>query len=110
MQQNAQFDYFARLRAEAPVHYCENGMFGPFWSVKFNDIMAMDKNHHDFSCDLGIMTDRPGFYNPLHQHGSTETRCAEAHGAGRVAPMNLAKLESTIRSRAAGSFRFVAGR
>ena len=30
MQQNAQFDYFARLRAEAPVHYCENGMFGPF--------------------------------------------------------------------------------
>ena len=66
MQQDAQWDYFARLRDEAPVHYCENGMFGPYWSVtKFNDIMAMDKNHHDFSSDLGItLTDRPAdFHN-----------------------------------------------
>lgn len=25
--------YFARLRAEEPVHYCPNSRFGSYWSV-----------------------------------------------------------------------------
>ena len=41
---------FARLRKEAPVHYCKESPFGPYWSItRFHDIMAVDKNHHDFS-------------------------------------------------------------
>ena len=105
MQQDAQWDYFARLRDEAPVHYCENGMFGPYWSVtKFNDIMAMDKNHHDFSSDLGItLTDRPAdFTTPNFISMDPPKHDVQRHTVqGVVAPMNLAKLESTIRSRAA---------
>src|SRR5438445_1820992 len=32
--------YFDRLRREAPVHYCKDSIFGPYWSVtKYNDIM-----------------------------------------------------------------------
>ena len=105
MQYGVHWDYFARLREEAPVHYCENGMFGPFWSLtKFNDIMAIDKNHHDFSSDLGIvLPDRqedfktPNFIGMDPPKHDVQRRTVQ----GVVAPVNLAKLESTIRSRAA---------
>ena len=37
--------FFERLRKEAPVHYCKDSAFGPFWSVtKFDDITEVDKN------------------------------------------------------------------
>ena len=46
---------FARLRQEAPVHYCKESPFGPYWSItRFHDIMAVDKNHHDFSSQGGV--------------------------------------------------------
>ena len=100
MQQDAQWDYFARLREEAPVHYCENGMFGPFWSLtKFNDIMAMDKNHHDFSSDLGItLIDRQAdFSTPNFISMDPPKHDVQRHTVqGVVAPMNLAKLESSL--------------
>src|SRR6266480_2231625 len=42
--------YFDRLRKEAPVHYCKDSMFGPYWSVtKYNDIMDIETNHAVFS-------------------------------------------------------------
>ncbi|MFP6808817.1 MAG: cytochrome P450 [Pseudomonadales bacterium] len=45
--------YFERLRAEDPVHYTEQSMFGSFWSVtKFKDIMHVDTNHQIFSSDI----------------------------------------------------------
>ena len=44
--------YFARLRKEAPVHYCAESAYGPYWSItKFNDIVAIDMNHKVFSSD-----------------------------------------------------------
>ena len=44
--------YFERLRREDPVHWCENGMYGSFWSVtRYSDIMAVDTNHKAFSSD-----------------------------------------------------------
>ncbi|MFZ4121409.1 MAG: cytochrome P450 [Caulobacterales bacterium] len=49
---NAWAPYFARLRKEAPVHYCHESAVGPYWSItRFKDIMAVDTNHHDFSSD-----------------------------------------------------------
>ena len=33
MQSNKHWDFFARLRDEAPVHYCKDSMFGPYWSI-----------------------------------------------------------------------------
>jgi cytochrome P450 len=41
---------FARLRREAPVHYCAHSRYGPYWSLtRHADIMAVDKDHLRFS-------------------------------------------------------------
>ena len=45
-----QWKWFERLRNEAPVHFCEESEYGPYWSVtKFEDIMHVDKNHGIYS-------------------------------------------------------------
>ncbi|WP_199698921.1 hypothetical protein [Oleomonas cavernae] len=44
--------FFERLRREDPVHWCANGMYGPYWSVtKYKDIMQVETSHHIFSSD-----------------------------------------------------------
>jgi len=44
--------YFERLRREDPVHWCENGMYGSYWSVtRYKDIMQVDTNQQVFSSD-----------------------------------------------------------
>jgi cytochrome P450 len=41
---------FAKLRAQAPVHYCPDSIFGPYWSVtKYEDIVAVEGNPEVFS-------------------------------------------------------------
>ena len=47
---NTHWPFFERLRKEAPVHYCAESMHGAYWSItKFNDIVAVDSNHRQFS-------------------------------------------------------------
>ena len=54
-EQNAHWAYFERLRKEAPVHFCEESEFGPYWSItRFEDIMQVDTNHKVFSSEGGI--------------------------------------------------------
>ncbi|MEM6710330.1 MAG: cytochrome P450 [Pseudomonadota bacterium] len=49
---NKALPYFERMRAEAPVHYCEDSQFGPYWSItKYDDIVAVDSDHATFSSD-----------------------------------------------------------
>ncbi|HKI73728.1 MAG TPA: cytochrome P450 [Pseudomonadales bacterium] len=44
--------HFERLRNEDPVHYTEESMFGPYWSVtKYMDIMYVDTHHDLFSSE-----------------------------------------------------------
>ena len=44
--------YFERLRREAPVHFCRDSLYGPYWSItKFKDIVDVDTNHKVFSSD-----------------------------------------------------------
>ena len=46
---------FERLRREDPVHFTADSEFGPYWSVtRWDDIMAVDTNHTDFSSTDGI--------------------------------------------------------
>ena len=34
--------WFKRLRDEAPVHYCDNSFFGPYWSVtRYEHILSL---------------------------------------------------------------------
>ena len=52
--------YFERLRKEAPVHFCAESDFGPFWSVtKFDDIQYVDTHHHIFSSEPTIVLQDP---------------------------------------------------
>lgn len=101
---DAFWPYFERLRAEAPVHYCRESPFGPYWSVtKFHDIMAVDKNHEDFSSVGGISI---GNRSPEFEAPNFISQDPPRHDAQRmavtgvVAPRNLSKLEPVIRERA----------
>ena len=105
-EQDLQWGYFDRLRAEEPVHYCDESEFGPYWSVtKFHDIKAVDTNHQVYSSETGItLADQDeDFTLPMFiamdppKHDDQRKVVSPV-----VAPINLQKLESTIRSRAAG--------
>ncbi|CDO59395.1 putative cytochrome P450 hydroxylase [Candidatus Phaeomarinobacter ectocarpi] len=51
-QNDVIWPYFERLRKEAPVHKAYDEDFGEYWSVtRYEDIMAVDTNHHVFSSD-----------------------------------------------------------
>lgn len=108
-QNDAHWKYFERLRAEDPVHMNEDDDFGRYWHVtKFNDIMHVDTHHDIFSSDGGITIGPP----KSAQNDGFQTRMFIAmdppkHDVQRatvapvVAPSNLAKLQDTIRRRAA---------
>ena len=47
--------WFKRLRDEAPVHFCAESEFGPYWSVtRYADIMTVDTAHTIFSSEPAI--------------------------------------------------------
>ena len=94
---------FKRLRDEAPVIAQEVEDLGRVWHVtRFEDIMAVDTNHHDFSSEGSIVaTDQeedfplPMFIAmdpPKHDQQRREV-------SGVVAPRNLASMEQLIRGR-----------
>jgi len=46
--------WFARLRKEAPVHFLDDSVNGPFWSVTTHDLIKeVDTNHEVFSSEKG---------------------------------------------------------
>ena len=106
-QQDLHWDYFARLRAEDPVHLNEDEEYGRVWSVtRFNDIMYVDKNHQLFSSEAGITLGLPNSRAKEREGFITSNFIAmdppkhdvqRATVAPVVAPSNLATLESTIR-------------
>jgi cytochrome P450 len=100
--------YFERLRRDDPVHWCENGMYGSYWSVtSYHDIMQVDTNQKIYSSDAmfgGIVLRdvpmdfrRPSFIS-MDQPKHDEQRKVVSP---IVAPMNLQRLSSTIRERTA---------
>ena len=103
LEEDAWRPWFARLRAEAPVHYCADSAFGPYWSVtRFDDIKAVDMDHHTFSSEPAIIIgDPPPDFRTRSFIGTDGPR----HDAERkavqpaVAPRQLANLEPLIRSR-----------
>ncbi len=99
--------YFARLRREAPVHFLEESLNGPFWSVtNWPLIKAVDTNHGIFSSAEGIaIASPPEGVERQQQGGSFISADPPQHGPQRntvqpaVAPRNLANLEPLIRER-----------
>lgn len=103
---NVFWPYFARLRREAPVHYCARGRYGAFWSVtKYHDIMAVDTNHKDFSSSwehggITVRDTAEDFRLPMFiamdppKHGEQRKVVSPI-----VAPAHLEELEPLIRQR-----------
>jgi cytochrome P450 len=98
---------FERLRKEAPVHYCRESAFGPYWSVtRYNDIMAVDTNHEVFSSEaalggIAILDQRQDLRLPMFIAMDPPKHDAQRKVVSPiVAPANLALMEDLIRSRA----------
>src|SRR5215469_6016838 len=98
--------YFARLRAEDPVHWCPESHYGPYWAVtKYKDIMQVEVNHGIYSSDHkngGIQIEdqpkdleRPSFIRMDPPRHDEQRKIVSPI----VAPQNLAKMEATIRER-----------
>ena len=103
-QNDTCWPYFERLRKEDPIHYRKDGRYGSFWSItKFKDIMAVDKNHAAFSSEAGgiALFDRPAelafpMFIAMDPPRHTGQRLTVSP---IVAPANLAKLSTLIRTR-----------
>src|SRR5579872_4781452 len=105
-QDDIWYPYFERLRQEDPVHWCENGMYGSYWSVtRYRDIMQVDTNQKTYSSDamMGgiVLRDAPMDYRrpsfiSMDQPKHDEQRRVVSPV---VAPMNLQRLSATIRER-----------
>ena len=100
---DAHWPYFERLRKEAPVHYCENSSFGPYWSVtRYDDIMAVEQDTESFSSFPAIVIgdQDPNFtlkqFIALDPPRHDKQRMAVTPA---VSPRSLAKMEPLIRSR-----------
>ena len=98
--------YFERLRRDDPVHWCENGMYGSYWSVtRYRDIMHVDANQQVYSSDAmfgGIVLRavamdfrRPSFISMDQPKHDEQRRVVSPI----VAPMNLQRMSATIRER-----------
>ncbi len=104
-QQDLWRPYFDRLRNEDPIHYTPDSPFGAYWSItKFKDIMHVESRHDIFSSfpTIAIGDSPTGEYienfismdPPKHDQQRKSV-------TGVVAPQNLARMESVIRSHAA---------
>jgi cytochrome P450 len=105
---DSHWPYFERLRAEDPVHYCKDSLFGPYWSItRYNDIMAVDINHQVFSSEaalggIAILDQGAELRLPMFiamdppKHDQQRKVVSPA-----VSPANLERLEPLIRERAA---------
>ena len=101
---------FARLRRDAPVHYCRDSPFGPFWSIcLYDDIVAIEAQPQLFSsaARLGGITiidaDRDrgthieSFITMDPPHHSPKRRTI----APAFTPSEMTRLSASIRARTA---------
>lgn len=95
--------YYRRLRAEAPIHYQAKSAFGPFWSItRYEDILAVDKNHETFSAEPFIVIGEPPPGMSLEMFIAMDPPRHDVQRQavqGVVAPKNLKEMEGLIRTR-----------
>ncbi len=101
----AELAMFERLRKEAPVHLQTEHEFGPYWSItKWDDIMAVDTNHADFSSEptITIVDQEEDFVLPMFIAMDPPKHDAQRKTVSPiVSGPNLAAMEPLIRERAA---------
>jgi cytochrome P450 len=103
-QDDTWHECFARLRREAPVHYCAESAYGPYWSVtRYKDILQCEVNHAVFSNEIGgIQVEdqpadmkRPSFIRMDPPRHDEQRKVVSPI----VAPANLNNMEPLIRER-----------
>ena len=102
-------DYFARLRAEDPVHLNEIETAGRFWSItKYDDVKAVDGDWQNFSSAEGItlgvkigsaIPDRISNASAFIAMDPPEQTQQRKTVRGISAPSSLRNLEDQIRER-----------
>ncbi|MEC8075762.1 MAG: cytochrome P450, partial [Pseudomonadota bacterium] len=107
--ENRSLEYFERLRREDPVHFNQTEIAGRYWSLtNYEDIKAVDTDHHNFSSAHGITLGFP-IDQPLPE-GALDIKLFIAmdppkHDVQRrtvspvVSTRNLAGMEQLIRER-----------
>jgi cytochrome P450 len=110
-QQQLHWEHFRRLRAEDPVHFNEMPRIGRYWSLtKFEDILAVDRDHGTFSSAHGISlgpavgAEHDSRMLPVSNFIAMDPPRHDAQRktvAPSVSPRNLANMEPLIRERAA---------
>jgi len=100
---DAHWPWFKRLRDEAPVHYCAESFFGPYWSVtNYEHIMTVDTSHDIFSSEPNIIISDPlddfplPMFIAMDRPKHDEQRKVVAPVTG---PENLRNFEPVIRER-----------
>jgi cytochrome P450 len=104
-QQDIWQPYFARLRHEAPVHYCADSPYGPYWSLtRYKEVMQCSTNHTVFSnAGSGISLldieeqdqDRRSFIRMDPPRHTAQRKVVSPI----FAPSNLKSMETLIRQR-----------
>lgn len=62
--------YFARLREEAPVHYCAHSNYGPYWSVtRYKDIVEVNADDERVSSNYELGGHILGYDKMFRSHG-----------------------------------------
>jgi len=95
--------YFARLRREAPVHFCPSSVHGAYWSItRYDDIVEVEKNHRQFSSDGNVIIgDVPADFDATRAFATSDppvhTRERRAV-APALSPARLGHLETEIRA------------
>jgi cytochrome P450 len=97
--------YFERLRKEAPVHYCADSAYGPYWSLTtFDDIVYVEKNPEIFSSQPNVtivdpppeaMTKGAGFISMDGKRHDDHRKVVQPVSS----PRNLKHLEPLVRER-----------
>ena len=100
---DAHWPWFKRLRDEAPVHYCAESFFGPYWSITgYDEIMTVDTSHDVFSSEPNIIISDPledfplPMFIAMDRPKHDEQRKVVAPVTG---PQNLKNFEPIIRER-----------
>ena len=104
---DSHWPYFARLRREAPVHWCARSEFGGYWSItRYDDIVHVEKDPELFSSEPSITVNDPE-PDSIVQNAGFITMDGERHTRHRKvaqpvsSPRNLKILEPIVRERAA---------
>ncbi|MEN9727049.1 MAG: hypothetical protein RL434_1415 [Pseudomonadota bacterium] len=103
--------YLARLRREAPVHYCAESRYGPYWSItRYQDIVTVNADDARVSSSYELGGHVLGYDQMFRAHG-VDARMFQStdppqHTAQRkaiapiVARASVREMEDAIRARA----------